>query len=600
MTSTMNDESSQVEPTQSSSHSSIHIAAESSDQAAPKRKLSDTDPSQIPTKIPANDLSLDEATLNKNTRENNTNEDELLNGLGVDDVDELDDASKKKLLEQTTEQLKKSLCLKKLKQLSDAREKCIDNLGEQYFLENDLNYLNYDKWKKSNDMSSSEQQDFVANGFSNQDELFNMEKFISAKLNTPLPLLEQTNRASLVPKRAAQPAQSTSSANLSNKTIAERAKHEAQILQRIAQLRKDGLWSIKRLPKLVEPQRPKTHWDYLLDEMTWMSTDFQQERRWKKSCSRKLAAAIQKHFKERELKAELAEKEEEKRLRKQASLVARDIMQFWRNVEKIIEYKQRTLMEEKRKHSLDARLNFIVDQTEKYSSWLIESLTANVSASRAGSAVETMSQTSGDRKMADDGDYEDAEEASEDDESTIETEEKMMKEDKGGGGSDVDDEIRRLQMESEIPLDDLLRDYKIDENYFGKEETGKSNRASRLARREAATSRMDVDEESEDEEEEDEEEDEDEEYSDDEEEEQDDEETIEAEEKMMMDGDKYDAEGELAALKADNSVSIEELLGAASSANVEQIAANLEEPKARTGGQIFFVGIFLFLIGFMH
>ena len=52
-----------------------------------------------------------------------------------------------------------------------------------------------------------------------------------------------------------------------SKTIAERAKHEAQILQRISQLRKEGLWSIKRLPKLVEPQRVKTHWDFLLDEM---------------------------------------------------------------------------------------------------------------------------------------------------------------------------------------------------------------------------------------------------------------------------------------------------------------------------------------------
>ena len=54
---------------------------------------------------------------------------------------------------------------------------------------------------------------------------------------------------------------------VNSKTIAERAKNEAQILQRITQLRKEGLWSIKRLPKLVEPQRAKTHWDFLLDEM---------------------------------------------------------------------------------------------------------------------------------------------------------------------------------------------------------------------------------------------------------------------------------------------------------------------------------------------
>ena len=72
-----------------------------------------------------------------------------------------------------------------------------------------------------------------------------------------------------------------------------------------------------------------------------MSTDFQQERKWKKNACKKLSLAIQKYFKEKELKTEQVEKEEAKRMRKQANQVARDIMQFWRNVEKIIEYKQK-------------------------------------------------------------------------------------------------------------------------------------------------------------------------------------------------------------------------------------------------------------------
>lgn len=72
-----------------------------------------------------------------------------------------------------------------------------------------------------------------------------------------------------------------------------------------------------------------------------MSTDFQQERKWKKNASKKLSIAIHKYFKEKEVKAEQQEKEETKRMRKQATTIARDIMQFWRNVEKIIEYKQK-------------------------------------------------------------------------------------------------------------------------------------------------------------------------------------------------------------------------------------------------------------------
>ena len=38
-------------------------------------------------------------------------------------------------------------------------------------------------------------------------------------------------------------------------------------MQRIAELQREGLWSEKRLPKVAEPPRAKTHWDYLLEEM---------------------------------------------------------------------------------------------------------------------------------------------------------------------------------------------------------------------------------------------------------------------------------------------------------------------------------------------
>jgi E1A-binding protein p400 len=237
-------------------------------------------------------------------------------------------------------------------------------------------------------------------------------------------------------------------------SIAERARHEAHIIQRITQLRKEGLWSIKRLPKLVEPQRAKTHWDFLLDEMTWMSTDFQQERKWKKNSCKKLSIAIQKYFKDKELKAELAQREETKRMRKQASLIARDIMQFWRNVERIIEYKQRSLIEEKRKQAMDLHLNFIVDQTEKYSSWLIESL-ANQNNSLSSSQATTEVTAQDDYELESDV---------ADDESTIEKEEQL--EDQLAADDSTNDELKQLQMESEIPIEDLLRDYNLDDNYF--------------------------------------------------------------------------------------------------------------------------------------
>lgn len=63
------------------------------------------------------------------------------------------------------------------------------------------------------------------------------------------------------------------------------------MLQRVNELRKEGLWSAKRLPRVQEPPRQKAHWDYLLEEMTWLAADFIQERKWKKAAAKKVKYA---------------------------------------------------------------------------------------------------------------------------------------------------------------------------------------------------------------------------------------------------------------------------------------------------------------------
>jgi len=65
-------------------------------------------------------------------------------------------------------------------------------------------------------------------------------------------------------------------------------KAEASILQRIGELQKEGMWSDKRLPKVREPDRKKSHWDYVLEEASWMQMDFIQERKWKQAASRRV------------------------------------------------------------------------------------------------------------------------------------------------------------------------------------------------------------------------------------------------------------------------------------------------------------------------
>lgn len=83
---------------------------------------------------------------------------------------------------------------------------------------------------------------------------------------------------------------------------------------------------------------------------------------------------VLKYHQERDLKAERAEKEELQKLRRIAGQVAKEIKLFWANIEKLVEFKQQTRLEEKRKKALDLHLNFIMDQTEKYSSWLREGM----------------------------------------------------------------------------------------------------------------------------------------------------------------------------------------------------------------------------------
>lgn len=78
------------------------------------------------------------------------------------------------------------------------------------------------------------------------------------------------------------------SSDVSHEDIVMRARHEAEVMKAISELRKEGLWSSTRLPKVQEPSRPKTHWDYVLEEMRWLATDFCNERRWKINACKKV------------------------------------------------------------------------------------------------------------------------------------------------------------------------------------------------------------------------------------------------------------------------------------------------------------------------
>ncbi|XP_068100227.1 helicase SRCAP isoform X2 [Hyperolius riggenbachi] len=243
--------------------------------------------------------------------------------------------------------------------------------------------------------------------------------------------------------------------------IAEQAKHEAEIENRIAELRKEGFWSPRRLSKFPEPTRPKVQWDYLCEEMQWLAADFAQERRWKRGVARKVVRMVVRHHEELKQKEERARREEQSKLRRIATSIAKEVRQFWSNVEKVVQFKQQSRLEAKRKKALDLQLDFIVGQTEKYSDLLSQSLNETIPVNKTGSSCVGSSQGGSLRTSPapslcqKDGEFlpQEDEAEEEDDEETIEIEERQ-------DGNDAEShrlELELLRRESEVPLDELIQ-----------------------------------------------------------------------------------------------------------------------------------------------
>ncbi|XP_059482189.1 helicase domino isoform X2 [Neocloeon triangulifer] len=241
------------------------------------------------------------------------------------------------------------------------------------------------------------------------------------------------------------PTLSDASSSQQNKLV-EKAKQEAYIVQRISTLQKEGLWSERRLPKQQEPPRAKAHWDYLLEEMVWLAADFAQERKWKKNAAKKCSKMVQKYFQDKQIQAQRAEKNEEQRMRKIAGFIAKEVRNFWGDVHKLVEFKNKTLLEEKKRKALDQHLSFIVDQTEKYSSQLAKEMGR---ATEGNSATSVASDELLNSELNSDIEFE-PNASSDDDEETIARAEGQVEE------REQTEEVKLLEQEANLPLDDVI------------------------------------------------------------------------------------------------------------------------------------------------
>ncbi|XP_078083287.1 E1A-binding protein p400 isoform X4 [Mustelus asterias] len=243
--------------------------------------------------------------------------------------------------------------------------------------------------------------------------------------------------------QSTSPVSQDSTSNAQDKVV-EQVKQENQIHQRIAELRKEGLWSVRRLPRLQEAPRPKSHWDYLLEEMQWMAADFAQERRWKMGIAKKLARTVVRHHEEQKLNEERAKREEHAKLRRKAASVARDVLQFWWNIEKVVEVKLQLYMEEQRRKALHLRKESANRGQNSVSPW---------PKSEKLSDLDPLGSESNRRASDSFAGVETAGEAVEDCEETIEEQEAIE------GVVDHQTELADLAKQAEIPLEDLVKQY---------------------------------------------------------------------------------------------------------------------------------------------
>ncbi|CAI0375705.1 unnamed protein product [Linum tenue] len=229
----------------------------------------------------------------------------------------------------------------------------------------------------------------------------------------------------------------------------------------------------KALEAPKEPPRPKAHWDHVLEEMAWLSKDFESERKWKLAQAKKVALRASKGMLDQATRGEKKLKEEEHRMRKVALNISKDVKKFWIKIEKLVLYKHQMELDEKKKKALDKQLEFLLGQTERYSTMLAENLAdkpsqlslldeSRVPTVKPENVTQTPLNTNEGHAFCSEKNHLETSGScfmffQEDDERTIEEDEALITEE------ERQEELVALQNEVDLPLEELLKLYTADE-----------------------------------------------------------------------------------------------------------------------------------------
>jgi SNF2 family DNA or RNA helicase len=142
-----------------------------------------------------------------------------------------------------------------------------------------------------------------------------------------------------------------------------------------------------------EPEKNKTHWDYLMTEMKWMHGDFEKERRAKRKLGLNLTKQIKKYLNSKQTEEIKNIKRQEQNLQKRYVNLSRAVKTYWQKIDKITNFNYNTQYNKEKIVQQQNRLISFISKLEKISGKVANSLSPGVNKKIAEQA--TLSLVSG-------------------------------------------------------------------------------------------------------------------------------------------------------------------------------------------------------------
>ncbi|KAG9297571.1 hypothetical protein G9A89_007646 [Geosiphon pyriformis] len=227
-----------------------------------------------------------------------------------------------------------------------------------------------------------------------------------------------------------------------------RAIREADIQYRIYSLRKQGR-ILRKTPKpQIEPRRPLTHKDHLLDHITSQAKYMTKITENKNKITRQINKAVLQHFNKLANQDEKDKKAEEKRLKRLAKTTANLIRQKWKTVESIILAKQKEIMRERQERKGKRHLNLLLEHSTQMLEVQQNELLGTPITAISSYGIPSVMQDPSSKEL----DFIEFEHPDEDGA-------KSISEIGDNDSSDDEEVVKKLQAEKDLPLKELLEKY---------------------------------------------------------------------------------------------------------------------------------------------